>query len=58
MAVGCAQIQKLNAALLDMKQGYIKPHRRQEYAEDYKIAQRNLHTKLNACIRHHQEIMA
>jgi len=58
MAVGCAQIQKLIAAILDMKQEYIKPHRRQEYAEDYKTAKRNLQTKLNACIRHHQEIMA
>ena len=58
MAVGCAQIQKLNAALLDMKQEYINPHRRQEYAEDYKIAKRNLQAKLNACVRHHQEIMA
>ena len=57
IAVACAQIQKLNAALLDMKQEYIKPHLRQEYAEDYKVAKRNLQTKLNACIRHHQEII-
>ena len=58
IAVGCAQIQKLNAALLDTRYEYVKPRRRQKYAEDYKIAKRKMQTKLNACILHHQEIMA
>ena len=58
IAVGCAQIQKLNAALLDTRYEYVRPHRRRKYAEEYKIAKRKLQTKLNACIRHHQEIMA
>jgi hypothetical protein len=58
IAVGCAQIQKLNATLLDMRYEYITAHSREEYEEDYKRAKTNLQTKLNVCIRHHQEIMA
>jgi hypothetical protein len=58
IAVGCAQIKKLNATILDMTYEYNTAHRRQEYEEDYERAKRNLQTKLNVCIRHHQEIMA
>jgi hypothetical protein len=57
IAVGCAQIQKLNATLLDMRYEYNTAHRR-EQNKDYKSANRKLQIKLNVCIRHHQEIMA
>jgi hypothetical protein len=58
IAVGCTQFQKLNAVMLDMRQECTKPYHRQEDAKDHKIVNSNLQAKLNACIQHHQEIMA
>jgi hypothetical protein len=54
--VACTQFDKLNAALLDIKQQLITPHQGQEDEQVHKAE--NLQAKLNACIRHHQEIMA
>jgi hypothetical protein len=56
--VTCAQFQKLKSDILDIKQQYITPHHVQEDKQVYKIAKSSLQGKLNACIRHHQEIMA
>jgi len=57
ISVACAQFQKLNAAILDIRQQHITPHQVQDDKQVHKIAKCNLQGKLNACIRHHQEIM-
>jgi len=57
IAVACAQLQKLKAAILDIRQQHNTPHHVQEGNQDHKIGKCNLQEKLNACIRHHQEIM-
>jgi hypothetical protein len=56
--VACAQFQKLKVAILDIKQEHITPHHRQEDEQVHTTAKSSLQAKLNACIRHHQEIMA
>jgi hypothetical protein len=56
IAVACAQFQKLKVAILDIRQQHITPHHVQK-DKVHKIANCNLQEKLNACIRHHQEIM-
>jgi hypothetical protein len=58
IAVACTQFQKLNAAILDIRQEYIMPRQGQGNEQNHKTANCNLQDKLNACIRHHQEIMA
>jgi hypothetical protein len=57
IAVACAQFQKVKAALLDIRQQHIMPHHLQEDEQLHKSAKCNLQAKLNACIRHHQEII-
>jgi len=57
IAVTCAQFQKLKAAILDIRKQHISPHHVQEDKQVHKIANCNLQGKLNACIRHHQEIV-
>jgi hypothetical protein len=42
---------------LDIRQQYIMPHHVQEDEQFHTIAKCNLQGKLNACIRHRQEIM-
>jgi hypothetical protein len=58
IAVACSQFDKLKAAILDIRQQHISPHDRQEDEHDKAIATFDLQAKLNACIRHHKEIMA
>ena len=57
IAVGCSQFDKLKAAILDIRQQHITPHRRQEDEQVHTIANCDLQAKLNACIRHHQNII-
>jgi len=57
IAVACSQIDKLKAAILDIRQQHITPHRGQEDEKDNAIANCDLQAKLNACIRHHQDII-
>jgi hypothetical protein len=54
--VAYSQFDKLKAAILDIKQQHTTPHHGQEDEHDDTIANRDLQVKLNACIRHHQEI--
>jgi hypothetical protein len=56
--VACSQFDKVKAAILDIRQQHITPHRVQEDEYDDAIANCDLQAKLNACIRHHQEITA
>jgi len=57
IAVACSQIDKLKAAILDIRQQHITPHHRQEDEQDHTIANCDLQAKLNSCIRHHQNII-
>jgi len=57
IAVACSQFDKLNMAILDIRQQHITPHRGQEDEQDHTIANCDLQAKLNACIRHHQNII-
>jgi hypothetical protein len=57
ISVACSQFEKVKTAILDIRQQNITTHHRQEDENDYAIAKCELQTKLNACIRHHQEIM-
>jgi hypothetical protein len=55
--VACSQFQKLNVAILDIRQQHITPQHGQEDEQLHTAANCNLLTELNACIRHHQNIM-
>jgi len=57
IAVACSQFDKLKAAILDIRQQHITPHHPQEDEQDYTFAKCDLQDKLNACIRHHQNII-
>ena len=56
IAVACAQFDKLKEAILDIRQQHITPQHRQEDEQFDIIANCDLQAKLNACIRHHQDI--
>jgi hypothetical protein len=58
IAVACAQLEKLKAAILDIRQEHITPYRGQEGEQVHTAADCDLQAKLNACIRHHKDIMA
>jgi len=58
IAVACTQFDKLQAAILDIRQQHITHQHRQEDERDNRIANCDLQAKLNACIQHHQNIMA
>jgi hypothetical protein len=58
IAVACSQFDKLKAAILDIRQQHITPQHGQEDEQDHTIANCDLQAKLNACIRHHQNIIA
>jgi hypothetical protein len=58
ISVACAQFEKVKAAILDIRQLHITPHHVREEEQVHKIAKCNLQEKLNACIRHHQQIIA
>jgi hypothetical protein len=57
IAVACSQFDKIKMAILDITQQHITPHCGQEDAQDRTIANCDLQAKLNACIRHHQNII-
>jgi len=57
IAVACSQFDKLKAAVLDIRQQHITPHRGEEDEQDHTIANSSLQAKLNACIRQHQDII-
>jgi len=57
ISVACVQFEKVKAAILDIRQQHITPHHVQEDEQVHQIAKCNLQGKLNACIRHHQEII-
>jgi hypothetical protein len=57
ITVACSQFDKLNAAILDIRQQHITPHHRQGDQQDHKMSNRDIQAKLNVCIRHHQDII-
>jgi hypothetical protein len=57
IAVACSQFEKLKAAILDIRQEHITPRQGQEDEQDNAIANCDFQTKLNTCIRHHQNII-
>jgi len=57
IAIACSQCDKLRAAILDIRQQHTTPQHRQEDEEDHTTANCDLQAKLNACIRHHQDII-
>jgi diadenosine tetraphosphatase ApaH/serine/threonine PP2A family protein phosphatase len=57
IAIACTQFDKLKAAILDIGQQHITHHSGQEDEQDHTTANCDLQTKLNACIRHHQDII-
>jgi len=58
IAVACSQFEKVKAAILDIRQQHMTSHHGLEDEHDNAIANCDLQVKLNACIRHHQEVMA
>jgi len=57
IAVACSQFDKLKAAILDIRQQRITPHDGQQDEQVHAIVNCQLQAKLNACIRHHQNII-
>ena len=57
IAVACSQFDKLKAAILNIRQQHITPHFGQEDEQDHTIANCDLQSNLNACIRYHQDII-
>jgi len=57
IAVACSQFDKINAAILDIRQQHITAQYRQEDEQINTIANCDLQAKLNACIRHHKDII-
>ena len=57
VAVACAQFEKMNAAILDIRQQSTTPHHMQENEQVHATEYCNMQAKLNACVRHHNEIM-
>jgi len=58
IAVACSQFEKVKAAILDIRQQHMTSHHGLEDEHDNAIANCDLQVKLNACIKHHQEVMA
>jgi len=56
-SAACSQFEKVKAAILDIRQQHITPHHRQKDEQDNAIANSDLQAKLNASIRHNQEVM-
>ena len=57
IAVACSQFDKLNLAILDIRQQHITPQHRQEDDQVDIIANCDFQAKLNACIRLHQNTL-
>jgi hypothetical protein len=58
IAIACTQFDRLKVAILDIRQQHITSHHGQEDEQDHKNANCDFQAKINACIRHHQYIMA
>ena len=57
IAVACTQFDKLKAAILDIRQQHSAPQHGQEDEHNVAAANCKLQAKLNACIRHQQDII-
>jgi hypothetical protein len=57
ISIACTQFDVLKAAILDIRQQHITSHHGQEDEQVHTIANCDLQAKLNACIRHHQDII-
>jgi hypothetical protein len=57
IAVACSQFDKLRADLLDIRNVYVTTDSEQENGQ-VDEAHRDMQDKLNACISHHQKIVA
>jgi len=57
IAVACTQFDKLKAAMLAIRKEHITPHHGQEDEHNVATVNCNLQAKLNACIRHNQDII-
>jgi len=55
IAVACTQFDKLNAAILHIRQ-QVTPHQVQEDQRDRTTVNCYFQGELNACIQHHQDI--
>jgi len=58
VAVACSQFEKVKAAILDITQQHKTSNHGLEDEHFNATANCDLPAKINACIRHHQEIMA
>jgi hypothetical protein len=58
IAVACSQFEKVKADILDIRQQHITVRHGLDDEHDNANTNCDLHEKLNACIRHHQEIIA
>ena len=58
IAVACSQFEKVKAAILDIRQQHMTSHHGLKEEDDNAIANCVLQAKLNACIRHNQEVVA
>ena len=56
-AVACSQLDKLKAAILDIRQKNITSQHGQGDGQENSVAICNFQAKLNVCIRHHQGLM-
>jgi len=57
IAVACSQLEKVKAAILDIRQQHMTSHHGLEDEHDNAIANCALQDQINACIRHHQDIL-
>jgi hypothetical protein len=57
ISVACSQLEKVKAAILDIRQQLVTSHHGLEDKYYNAIANCDLQAKINACIRHHQEII-
>jgi hypothetical protein len=57
ISVACSQFEKVKAAILDIRQQHITRHHWLEDEQVHTAANCDLQAKLNACIRHHQDII-
>jgi hypothetical protein len=58
ITMACAQLEKLKSTMFHIRQEHNSAHDGQEQEQVYKIAKCKLQAKLNACIQHHQQIIA
>ena len=56
--MACSQLEKVKAAILDIRQQHMTSHHGLEDEHVNAIVNCDLQVKLNACITYHQEVMA